>query len=145
MDQLRTVAQVENDDSKSELQLFNEILQRDGVVGLYKGFSSVLCTLSISNFVYFYFYNGLKIFAVGKNGKEISAKNNLLIAALAGSINVLITCPLWVAATRLKLQQKNKLISEEMEAPYDGLFATTARIAKEEGVCVYMILVLAVD
>jgi adenine nucleotide transporter 17 len=130
LDQLRTVAQVESDETKGDTQLLTEILQRDGVGGLYKGLAPVVGALSISNFVYFYFYNGLKLFAVDGQGR-VSTGRNLLIAAMAGAVNVMITCPLWVATTRLKLQQKNAVVADEK--PYRGLFNTVARIAREEG------------
>jgi len=63
---------------------------------------------------------------------------NLLIASLAGVINVLLTCPLWVANTRLKLQfkgaGKHSNSKENRDKPYKGMVDCLVRVAKEEGI-----------
>jgi len=53
--------------------------------------------------------------------------SNLIIAAVAGCINVLSTCPLWVVNTRIKLQKKNNI-------KYHGIFDGLIKISQEEGV-----------
>jgi len=56
---------------------------------------------------------------------------NLIIASLAGVVNVLVTCPLWVANTRLKIQSKK---SGKDVKQYDGMIDCLQKIGKEEGI-----------
>jgi adenine nucleotide transporter 17 len=76
--------------------------------------------LACSNFVYFYSYNLIKS-VVKKSTGEFSVSSNLITAAIAGCINVLTTCPLWVVNTRIKLQKTNK---------YDGIIDGLIKISK---------------
>jgi adenine nucleotide transporter 17 len=64
--------------------------------------------------------------------KDISTSANLIVAAIAGSINVVVTCPLWVANTRLKLQNKADAKTAKKK-PYKSLWDAVVRIYKEEG------------
>lgn len=59
--------------------------------------------------------------------KDISTTANLVVAAIAGSINVVVTCPLWVANTRLKLQNKADAKIAKKK-PYKGLLDAIVRI-----------------
>ena len=66
---------------------------------------SSVVSLGASNFVYFYMYNGLKIALnryYARQGKSttIGPIMNLLLASIAGVINVLMTTPLWVVGSR---------------------------------------------
>jgi adenine nucleotide transporter 17 len=85
----------------------------------------ILGSLAVSNFIYFYSYNALK--AVQAKKGTISTTQNLVIAAIAGIINVYATCPLWVVATRLRVQKKG-------EEKYKGLLHGIQKVAQEEGV-----------
>ena len=64
--------------------------------------------------------------------KSISVGQNLFVASLAGVVNVLLTCPLWVANTRIKLQ-KNASAKDSTVKPYKGLMDCMDRIYREEG------------
>lgn len=79
----------------------------------------------ISNFVYFYMFHLLKSL---RTREDQSAAGDLLLGALAGSINVLSTTPFWVVNTRLKMQG----ISYDL--PYDNLISGLKYIANNEGV-----------
>lgn len=57
-------------------------------------------SLSISNFVYFYSFHALR-----KTFSSKTALQDLMFGIIAGSINVLLTSPLWVVNTRMKLQK----------------------------------------
>jgi hypothetical protein len=59
--------------------------------------------------------------------KDISTSANLIVAAIAGSINVVVTCPLWVANTRLKLQNKADAKTAKKK-PYKSLWDAVVRI-----------------
>lgn len=87
-------------------------LRTEGIKTLYQGFGAVLITVGCSNFVYFGVYSLLKnLFAESSFEGVVSALASasilrpLLLAALAGVVNVLITTPLWLVSTRIKVQQ----------------------------------------
>jgi len=141
LDLIRTLNQV---DSKTSIV---KKIQEEGIGVLYKGLYGVLVSLGVSNFVYFYTNNLLKVFLRRFTGvKDVTVFQNLFVASLAGVVNVLLTCPLWVANTRLKMQSgapahghgaaKANVTSEskKVEKPYTGMIDCMTRIAKEEGV-----------
>jgi len=129
------------------------IARREGVGALYQGFHAVLVTVGASQFVYFCMYRALKqIF-----GMVTTPVANLAIAAIAGSVTVLLTTPLWLVNTRMKVQQQRVAALRtqwpsvvgarpgisDFEAqpvqppgggkPYDGLVDGLVRICREEG------------
>ena len=86
------------------------IYQNEGLSSLYQGLTAQVIALACSNFVYFYTYEMFKsMYRIAYSKKNISGIPNLLIAAVAGVINVLVTTPLWVAMSRLATQRKKKL------------------------------------
>lgn len=108
-----------------------ELIQKEGWESMYRGLSAVLISLGFSNFVYFYTNNLLKVLVKKYTGqKNVTIPQNLAIATLAGVVNVLVTCPLWVANTRLKLQSSKP---EDGGKHYTGMWDALTRIAKEEG------------
>jgi len=111
------------------------MIKEEGLGTLYKGLHSVLTSLAVSNFVYFYTNNLLKVILRRITGtKTISIGANLFVASLAGVVNVMLTCPLWVANTRIKLQKNAKEVKDGREVKqYKGLFECMARIQAEEG------------
>lgn len=68
---------------------------------------------------------------IAKGAKTIDPITNLLIASVAGVINVLSTTPLWVAGVRLSVQSKKKVAEGEA---YKGVVDCLQRIVREEGV-----------
>lgn len=103
----------------SSWELLLKLANEEGIDSLYRGLSPVLQSLSVSNFVYFYTFHALrKTFA-----KNTSAVQDLMFGIVAGSINVLITSPLWVVNTRMKLEKNS----------YDSLFGGLLDLYKTEG------------
>lgn len=90
----------------------------EGIESLYRGLSPVLQSLSISNFVYFYTFHALKRTAV-----KSSAIQDLMFGIVAGSINVILTSPLWVVNTRMKLDKDS----------YKSLFGGLVELSQKEG------------
>ena len=82
--------------------------------------------------VYFYTYTAFKKVWANLVAESPKAKmdpiTNLVIASLAGVINVFATTPLWVAGTRLSVQGK------KTQGKYLGVWDCLTRIASEEGV-----------
>jgi len=132
LDQLRTYLQVKK--TTSTLEGTKALLKEDGILGLYRGLGPVLISLAVSNFVYFYANNLLKVLVKKYTKKHVTVVQNLFIASLAGVINVLLTCPLWVANTRFKLQFKSKRDSNKESKPYKGMYDCLVRVAREEGI-----------
>jgi solute carrier family 25 (peroxisomal adenine nucleotide transporter), member 17 len=114
------------------------LLKEEGISSMYKGLAPVIASLAASNFVYFYTNNLFKVLVRKFSGeKTVTVAQNLLVASLAGVVNVMTTCPMWVANTRLKLQsskQNTLQESQNKQVPYTGLIDCMRRIYKEEGV-----------
>merc|ERR1719495_1919848 len=101
LDTVRTRLQLEEGRTSSSIPgILMDIYKTEGVGGLYRGLLPVIESLYCSNFVYFYTFHGLKRIA----NEDKSALRDLLLAMVAGSINVMTTNPLWVVNTRLKMQ-----------------------------------------
>jgi len=125
LDVIRTHKQVH----KGSVQ---DLIKDEGFSSMYRGLSAVLISLGCSNFVYFYTNNLLKVLIKQSTGqRDVTIPQNLFIATLAGVVNVLITCPLWVANTRLKLQSSKP---KEGAKPFLGMWDALTRISKDEGV-----------
>lgn len=101
------------------VQLLIKLANEEGMESLYKGLCPVLQSLSVSNFVYFYTFHALRKVATSNS----SAMQDLMFGMLAGSINVLLTSPLWVVNTRMKLEKNT----------YSNLFEGLCDIFKKEG------------
>lgn len=90
------------------------IVQREGVNGLYAGLDSALFGISVTNFVYYYWYEwtraGFEAAALkaGRASKKLTTVESMIAGAIAGSATVLITNPIWVVNTRMTTRKQNK-------------------------------------
>ncbi|XP_068985946.1 peroxisomal membrane protein PMP34 [Bombus flavifrons] len=129
LDTVRSRLQLEEDrESKSTLATIRDLAAKEGPATLYRGMVPVLQSLCVSNFVYFYTFHGLRMLRANKNQ---SAGNDLLVASIAGVINVLTTTPLWVVNTRLKMRGINN--TQERNNLYNTLYGGLIHIWKYEG------------
>jgi adenine nucleotide transporter 17 len=127
--------------SGSMIHAILSIYRDTGLQGLYGGLSSMLVSLSISNFVYFYWNSMLKSLAQSlrpqlERNEELKAGWALLIAFIAGCVNVTLTTPLWVATTRMALQRGGGGAAASTtghEGKYRSLSHALATIYEEEG------------
>jgi len=125
----------ENLKGKSTIEVAQALIEEEGFGSMYKGIGPVLISLAASNFIYFYTNNMLKVMVKSYTGqKSVSTGQNLLIASLAGCVNVLTTCPLWVVSARLKTQKDKIQTGSLATKPYKGFIDGLSRVAKEEGV-----------
>lgn len=134
LDQLVMRAQAATDKNKSggPLRAMIDVINTEGVSGLYRGLNSTLFTLFAANFIYFYAFHLLRAFVgrnkamrkIGKTLKVSRAMSNLLLGTIAGAINVCFVQPLWVANARLKLAAGGE---------YKGVVDVIMRIIAEEG------------
>lgn len=138
LDTVRSRLQVEEHrESKNTLVLLRELIRDEGPGSVYRGLGPVLTSLWCSNFVYFYSFHGLRAVAAGGDSASHSALSDLLLASVAGVINVLSTTPLWVVNTRMKMQGA-KLASGDQDAlkkhpRYRNLWHGLCHIARTEG------------
>ncbi|KAK0059023.1 peroxisomal membrane protein PMP34 [Biomphalaria pfeifferi] len=143
LDTVRTRLQVDdNRHAKNTFLVLKEILKEEGLEGVYLGWFPVVSALCCSNFVYFYTYNGLKSSVLGGH-KKASPIVDLTLAFLSGVVNVLVTTPLWVVNTRLKLQGANLHTAHfnkkhgAFKSPrkhYNGIIDCILKIINAEGV-----------
>ncbi|MCJ1374938.1 hypothetical protein MMC20_006171 [Loxospora ochrophaea] len=109
---LSTRAQVESKRAQSSTyDAVRRIIQREGISGLYSGLDSALFGISVTNFVYYYWYEwtraGFERAAekAGRASKKLTTIESMIAGALAGSATVLITNPIWVVNTRMTARQ----------------------------------------
>jgi adenine nucleotide transporter 17 len=96
----------ENDNARrSSFRLVRDIGEAEGLVGLYRGWSSLVVALMALNFVYFYCFRSTRRWIVnmsdwggsdGDEGGGGSINVDLVAGYLAGVIAVLVTGPLWL-------------------------------------------------
>ncbi|KAF7995524.1 hypothetical protein HCN44_006631 [Aphidius gifuensis] len=131
LDTVRSRLQLEEGrQSKNTLATLKELMSKEGPSTLYRGIVPVLESLCASNFVYFYTFHGMKLLRSSRNQ---TAKNDLLVASIAGFINVLVTTPLWVVNTRLKMKGITD-IHERNNNEYETLLDGIIHIWKYEGI-----------
>ncbi|NWZ65002.1 PM34 protein, partial [Acrocephalus arundinaceus] len=98
----------------------------------YRGWFPVISSLCCSNFVYFYTFNSLK--ALWVKGQHSTTGKDLVLGVVAGVVNVLLTTPLWVVNTRLKLQGAKFRNEDIIPTNYRGIIDAFHQIVRDEGV-----------
>jgi len=111
----------------SYLTTVREILQAEGVPGLYRGLTPNIAGAGSAWGFYFLFYNAGKSWLQGGDpGRQLSPAHHLAAASLAGVTTLSLTNPIWVVKTRLCLQT-------EQSRQYRGFLHALAQIARQEG------------
>ncbi|KAL4894642.1 mitochondrial carrier domain-containing protein [Aspergillus ambiguus] len=105
---LSTRAQVESKRAQSSTaDAVRRIVQREGFGGLYSGLESALFGISVTNFVYYYWYEWTRsafekaAIKAGRASKKLTTAESMIAGAIAGSATVMITNPIWVVNTRM--------------------------------------------
>ncbi|KAL2135793.1 hypothetical protein VTI74DRAFT_6859 [Chaetomium olivicolor] len=105
---LSTRAQVESKRAETAfLKAVHHIVAREGISGLYSGMSSALFGISVTNFVYYYWYEWTRAFfeaaaaKAGRASKKLTTVESMIAGAIAGSATVILTNPIWVVNTRM--------------------------------------------
>ncbi|XP_077475078.1 peroxisomal membrane protein PMP34 [Stigmatopora argus] len=109
-----------------------EIIKEEGLLAPYRGWFPVICSLCCSNFVYFYCFHSLK--SSWLKGQRSAPNTDLQLGIIAGVINVLVTTPLWVVNTRLKLQGSKFHNTDIHPTNYQGIIDAFVQIIGNEGV-----------
>jgi len=112
--------QVSQGKEVSTTSVATNILQEEGVLGLYRGVWSKCTETGFKNFVYFYIYDAINHMA--KRQVKLGTRSKLFLGYAAGVINVAITMPLEVLSTRL-----------QVESGEEGMASLTMRILEKEG------------
>jgi len=96
------------------------IIAREGVSGLYSGMSSALFGISVTNFVYYYWYEWTRAFfesaaaKAGRASKKLTTVESMIAGAIAGSATVILTNPIWVVNTRMTARKSTESSEETL-------------------------------
>ncbi|KAF7713293.1 Mitochondrial carrier domain-containing protein [Penicillium ucsense] len=140
---LSTRAQVESKRAHSTtLDAVRRIIEREGISGLYSGLESALFGISVTNFVYYYWYEWTRAafekaaIKAGRASKKLTTVESMIAGAIAGSATVMLTNPIWVINTRMTARKSE---AEEQSLPGGGkklkatTFNTLMALLKDEG------------
>ena len=140
---LSTRAQVEKKKaSTGTLSAAKRIVDREGITGLYAGMESALFGITVTNFVYYYWYEFSRAFFQRTTKKaNLSTLESMAAGALAGSATVLITNPIWVVNTRMTARKSEsnsptlptKEDESEQKEQAPSTIGTLTKIIKEDG------------
>mmetsp|Transcript_89813 Transcript_89813/g.257331 ORF Transcript_89813/g.257331 Transcript_89813/m.257331 type:complete len:337 (-) Transcript_89813:30-1040(-) len=114
LDRVKTLIQLDPAAYPGLLAAFLKVLQAEGPRGLYKGCGPMLQTVSISNFLYFFLFEGLKdrlAIAFGQPEGSRGPYETLAASALAGSLNMVVTEPLWRACIVAQAHEQKRSAS----------------------------------
>jgi hypothetical protein len=100
--------------SSSFLKVLYDMVKEQGFISLYQGWAANSTSLCIGSFIYFYLNNAFKLLYQRRRGgmdkQDLSYAAHIVVASASGVVNILITTPLWVATTRLMMQDKRRKI-----------------------------------
>lgn len=106
-----------------------QIFQKEGLRGMYRGLSPTVLALLPNWAVYFTIYEQLKSFLGSDDSNhQLPIGANMLAASGAGAATTVATNPLWVVKTRLQTQGMGRGV-----VPYRSTLSALQRIAHEEG------------
>ncbi|KAK5635280.1 hypothetical protein RRF57_010992 [Xylaria bambusicola] len=118
---LSTRAQVESKRAETDFfKAVKRIVAREGVAGLYAGLDSAVFGISVTNFVYYYWYEWTRAFfeaaaaRTGRASKKLTTVESMMAGALAGSATVILTNPIWVVNTRMTTRRESLEASQEI-------------------------------
>ncbi|KAK2749216.1 hypothetical protein FQN57_006831 [Myotisia sp. PD_48] len=140
---LSTRAQVESKRAQSSaLDAVRHIIKREGIRGLYAGLESALFGISVTNFVYYYWYEWTRAaferaaVKAGRASKKLTTAESMIAGALAGSATVLLTNPIWVVNTRMTARKSEDATDGDEESQVKKpktTFGTLMELLRVEG------------
>lgn len=131
---LSTRAQVESKRAETDfLAAVKRIVAREGVAGLYSGLDSAVFGISVTNFVYYYWYEWTRAFfekaaaRSGRASRKLTTVESMMAGALAGSATVILTNPIWVVNTRMTTRRESLEASQELVVEGSGAKAVAEK------------------
>ncbi|KAE9615012.1 hypothetical protein Lal_00048235 [Lupinus albus] len=117
---VNTRQQTERDPKKENknlgtLQQMSQVVKHEGWERLYGGLTPSLIGTATSQGVYYYFYQifrhkaevaALQQKRLGFGDGSVGMLSSLIVAALSGCVNVLLTNPIWLVVTRMQTHRK---------------------------------------
>ncbi|KAL7465394.1 hypothetical protein ACHAXS_005716 [Conticribra weissflogii] len=107
-----------------------KIMERDGVLGFFRGLRPTLVGIIPARSAYFYSYEQTKKFLGSRGVPEGSVGNAIVSGLAAGVAGNTLTNPIWVVKTRLQLMAD----STAGQKVYAGYRDAISSIFKEEGI-----------
>ena len=115
-----------------------EIIQREGLSGLYSGLSSSLLGIAVTNGVYYFFYEGTRNTLVNRriSAKALTTLESMLAGLIAGCATTIISNPIWVIQTSqaVRTMPNSDSASASTRAQKLGFFDTMKYIIRKDGV-----------
>ena len=104
------------------------VSRAEGWRSLYTGLASALVGVGVSSAVYFFWYHLFRSRLLRlRQRSSLPALDNLLVASVAGALNIMCTLPIWVINTRITLASPH-------HPRYSSILHTFRTILREEGV-----------
>ena len=116
-----TRSQVSKTERLSQREAFLKIIKEEGISGLYSGVHSALFGIAVTQYIYYYWYEYVKIVLEGSTKKALSISENMLTGAVAGAFTSVLTNPIWVINTRLIV--KKETLKDQPASPPPSAFA----------------------
>jgi len=110
-----------------------KIVAREGLSGLYSGLDSALVGISVTNFVYYYWYEWTRgsfeaaAAKAGRATKNLTTIESMIAGAIAGSATVILTNPIWVINTRMTTRKHAQEADADAAAVEEGGKPATPR------------------
>jgi len=93
--------------NKSLPEAIRHIVEKDGVMGLYKGSSPKVFKSVTGKVLYYYIYRTLSNLAIGNEQRGLTAVENLVIGFLSEVLELPVIMPLEAVATRAQVSKKH--------------------------------------
>jgi len=131
---------------KTTIQAVVDIIQREGLLGLYAGLSSSLLGIAVTNGVYYYFYERtreaiLAAPARANRSKALNTLESVLSGLIAGTATTLISNPIWVVQVNQATQtMPSEITQSSIQAPKPrklNIFQTIKFIMRKDGISAF--------
>ncbi|WFD35250.1 hypothetical protein MCUN1_002101 [Malassezia cuniculi] len=93
--------------SESLVEAVSKVIAKEGVSGLYDGLSSSLIGIGVTNFVYYFFFEGTRDVIVTSKRLtgaaatgQLSTLESIVTGLISGTATAIISNPIWVVNTR---------------------------------------------
>lgn len=117
------------------------LVRKGGWTALFSGLKPALIGTCCSQAVFYFWYSKLRAMAVARHAAAagstatIGVAESLLVSSAAGCINVLITNPIWLLATRMQADQQmsKRYAKEGMGQPQVGMLHAVREVLHDYG------------